>query len=114
MECRLLNFNEQVFDEASTTLGIEKFQGAKRVDRLEAFSLEFHAKQKEMRKYFVRCGRQFASLMSQHHVQYRGNAFYIEKGEYVEVPVDNRIMVDVISFRKINRNYTRSHINELT
>lgn len=51
--------------------------------------------------------------MGQHHVQYRGNAFYIEKGEYVEVPVDSRIMVDVAYFRKINPNYTRPHINEL-
>ena len=66
-----------------------------------------------MKEYFVRCGRQFASLMGQHHVQYRGNAFYIEKGEYVEVPVDSRIMVDVAYFRKINPNYTRPHINEL-
>jgi len=113
VECRLLDFNGQVFGEVSTALGIGKFQGAKRVDRLEAFPLEFHAHQKEMREYFVRCGRQFASLTGQHHVRYRGNAFYIEKGEYVEVPVDSRIMVDVASFRKINPNYTRPHINEL-
>jgi len=113
VECRLLDFNGQVFGEVSSALGMGKFQGAKRVDRLEAFPLEFHGHQKEMKEYFVRCGRQFASLMGQHHVQYRGNAFYIEKGEYVEVPVDSRIMVDVAYFRKINPNYTRPHINEL-
>jgi len=112
-ECRLLDFNGHVFGEVSSALGIGKFQGAKRVDRLEAFPLEFHGHQKKMKEYFVRCGRQFASLMGQHHVQYRGNAFYIEKGEYVEVPVDSRIMVDVAYFRKINPNYTRPHINEL-
>ena len=113
MECRLLDFNGQVFGEVSTALGIGQFQGAKRVDWLEAFPLEFHKHQKEMKEYFIKCGRQFTSLMGQHHVQYRGNAFYIEKGEYVEVPVDSRIMVDVAYFRKINPNYTRPHINEL-
>ncbi|KAL8626238.1 hypothetical protein Q9189_008078 [Teloschistes chrysophthalmus] len=113
VECRLLDFNGQVFGEVSTALGIGKFPGAKRIDRLEAFPLEFHAHQQEIREYFVRCGRQFASFMGQYHVQYRGNAFYIEKGEYVEVPVDSRIMVDVAYFRKINPNYTRPHINEL-
>ncbi|KAL8800740.1 MAG: hypothetical protein Q9182_004945 [Xanthomendoza sp. 2 TL-2023] len=113
VECRLLDSHGQVFGEVSTALGIGKFPGAKRIDRLEAFALEFHAHQQEMREYFVRCGRQFASLMGQHHVQYRGNAFYIEKGEYVEVPVDSRIMVDVAYFRKINPNYPRPHINEL-
>ena len=113
VECRLLDFNGQVFGEVSTALGIGQFQGAKRVDWLEAFPLEFHEHQKEMKEYFIKCGRQFTSLMGQHHVQYRGNAFYIEKGEYVEVPVDSRIMVDVAYFRKINPNYTRPHINEL-
>lgn len=37
VECYLLDFNGQVFGEVSTALGIEKFKGAKRVDRLEAF-----------------------------------------------------------------------------
>ncbi|KAL8698333.1 MAG: hypothetical protein Q9201_006630 [Fulgogasparrea decipioides] len=113
VDCRLLDFNGQLFGEVSTALGIGKFPGAKQIDRLEAFPFEFHAHQQEMREYFVRCGRHFVSLMGQHHVQYRGNAFYIEKGEYVEVPVDSRIMVDVAYFRKINPNYTRPHINEL-
>lgn len=112
-ECRLLDFNGHVFGEVSSALGIGKFQEAKRVDRLEAFPLEFHGHQKKMKEYFVRCGRQFASLMGQHYVQYRGNVFYIEKGEYVEVPVDSRIMVDIAYFREINPNYTRPHINEL-
>lgn len=114
VECRLLDFNERVFDKVSTTLGIGKFQGAKRVDRFEAFPFEFHAHQKEMREYFVKCDRQFVFLTNQHHVRYRSNVFYIEKGEYVEVLVNNRIMIDVASFRKINPNYIRSHINELT
>ncbi|KAI9791932.1 MAG: hypothetical protein M1835_008168 [Candelina submexicana] len=113
VECRLLDFNGQVFGEVSTALGIRIFQGAKRVDRLEAFPLEFHRHQKKMKDYLVRCGRRFVSLMGQHHVRYHGNAFYIEKGEYVEVPVDSRIMVDAAYFRKINPNYTRPHVNEL-
>lgn len=113
VECAYLDFNGQVFGEVSTALGIRIFQGAKRIDRLEAFPLEFYRHQEEMRGYFVRCGRQFASLVGQHHVQYRGNAFYIENGDYVEVPVDSRIMVDVVYFRKINPNYARPRINEL-
>jgi hypothetical protein len=113
VECRYLDFNGQVFGEVSTALGIRTFQGAKPIDRLEAYPLEFHRNQEEMREYFVRSGRHFASLMGQHHVQYRGNAFYLEKGDYVEVPVDSRIMVDVAYFRKVNPNYARPQVNEL-
>ena len=113
VECHCLDFNGQVFGEVSTALGIRNFQGAKQVDRLEAFPLEFHRYQQKMEEYLVRCGRQFVSLMGQNHVQYRGNAFYVEEGEYVEVPVDSRIMVDVGYFRKVNPNYARPHINDL-
>lgn len=92
---------------------LKNSKGRSELIGLRPFQLEFHGHQKEMKEFFVRCGRQFASLMGQHHVQYRSNAFYIEKGEYVEVLVDSRIMVDVAYFRKINPNYTRPHINEL-
>ncbi|KAA6414807.1 MAG: hypothetical protein FRX48_01557 [Lasallia pustulata] len=91
VECRYLDFNGQVFGEVSTALGMGTFQGAKQIDSLEAFPLAFHRRQKEMREHCVRC----------------------EKGDYVEVPVDSRIMVDVAYFRKVNPNYARPHINEL-
>jgi hypothetical protein len=52
-------------------------------------------------------------LIGQYHAQYRGNAFYIENGDYVKVPVDSGIMVDVAYFRKVNPNYARPRINEL-
>jgi len=113
VECRYLDFNGKAFGEVSTALGIRTFQGAMRIDRLEAYPLAFHQRQKEMREHCVRCGRQFVSLTGQHHVQYHGNAFYIEKGDYIEVPVDSRVMVDVAYFRKANPNYIRPHINDL-
>ena len=52
--------------------------------------------------------------MKQHHVQYRGNVFYIENEDYVEVLVNSRIIVDVTYFYKVNPNYVKSRINELT
>ena len=110
---RFLDFNGQLFGEVSTALGISKFNGAKRIDQLEAFPLEFHRSKNRMREHLVRCGRRFVSLMGEHHVQYRGNAYYIENGKFSEVPVDSRIMVDVSYFRKVNPNYMRPHINEL-
>ena len=51
--------------------------------------------------------------MGQHHVQYRGNACYVEKGEYVEVPVNSRIIFNVAYFHNINPNYMRPRVNEL-
>jgi len=113
VDCRYLDYNGKAFGEVSTALGIRTYQGAKPIDRLEAYPLAFHRRQKKMREHCVRCGRQFVSFTGQHHVQYHGNAFYIEKGDYIEVPVDSRIMVDVAYFRKANPNYIRPHINAL-
>jgi len=111
--CRYLNYDGQVFGETPAALGILAFKGAKRIDKLEAFPLEFHPRQEEIREYMVKCGETFVNLRGQHHVQYRGNAFYVRDGSYVEVPVDSRIMVDVSYFRKVNPNYVRPAINEL-
>ena len=113
VDCRYLDFNGHVFGESSIALGIRTFQGAKRIDRLEAFPLEFHQQQNKMREHLLKCGRRFISLMGQHHVQYQGNAFFIEDGDYIQEPVDSRIMVDASYFRKVNPNYIRPHINEL-
>ena len=113
VECRCLDFNGNVFGEVSVALGIQAFQGAKRIDRLEGYPLDFHQDPRKMKEYFLKSGQKSVSLIGQHHVQYNGNAFYVEGGEYVEMPVDSRIMVDVAYFRKTNPNYTRPHINEL-
>lgn len=102
-----------MFGETPAVLGISAFKGAKRIDKLEAFPLEFHPQQEEIRECMVECGEAFVNLRGQHHVQYRGNAFYVTDGGYVEVPVDSRIMVDVSYFRKVNPNYARPAINEL-
>jgi hypothetical protein len=37
----------------------------------------------------------------------------VRDGSYVEIPVNNRIMVDISYFRKVNPNYIKPAINEL-
>jgi hypothetical protein len=113
VKCHYLDFNGKAFGEVSTTLKIWTFQGAKPIDRLEAFPLTFHQCHKEMREHFVRCGWQFVFLIGQHYVQYHDNAFYIEKNNYIKVSVNSCIMVDVAYFCKANSNYSRLHINDL-
>lgn len=113
VECRYMDYNGTAFGEVSTALGIRKFPGKKSIDSLEAFPLVFHRRHQEMKKYLLRCGQKFLSLMGIHHAQYSGNAFFFEMGDYTQVPVESRIMVDVAYFRKVNPNYVRPRINEL-
>ena len=114
VECRYLDFNRQVFDEAVFRLKIRLFQETKSIDRLKTYSLEFYRYLKEIREYFVRYDRRFVFLIDQYHVQYRSNIFFIQKEDYVKVSADSRIIIDVIYFRKINSNYVRLQVNEST
>ncbi len=113
VKCSYLDFNEQVFEKAYTAIEIWTFQDAKSINRLETLFLKYHHHADEMRKHLLRCDQQFVFLMSQHHVQYRDNIFYIENREYIQVLVNSHIMINVSYFRKINLNYFKLHINEL-
>ena len=114
MECRYLDSDGAVFGEVSAALGIAKFAGVKRIVNLAAFPLAYHPRRGEMRAGLVERGRRFVSLLGVHHLQYYGNAFLMEKGEVVEVPVKGRIMVDAAFFRENNPNYVRPRISGLT
>lgn len=111
--CRYLRFDGKVFGETATSLGIQEFEGASRIDKLNAFPLIFHARQREVMEDMVRFGKMYISLQGQHHLQYRGNAFCQVEGAYVAFPVDSRIMIDPARFHKDNPNYIRPAINEL-
>jgi len=113
LECRFLDYDGHVFGEVSTALAIRKFRGAKRIETLEVFPLAYHEDRTSMRTQLLRCGRRFATLMGVYHVQYCGNAFYVQNGEVIEVHVNSRIMVDAARFREVNPNYARPRIDGL-
>jgi hypothetical protein len=50
--------------------------------------------------------------LGSHHCQYYGKAFYIKKDVAVQVPVDNRIMVDATFSWKMLPNESASNVNE--
>ncbi|KAI9695805.1 MAG: hypothetical protein M1836_006071 [Candelina mexicana] len=50
--------------------------------------------------------------MGVHHRQYRGDAFYMRKGQPIKVPVNSWVMIDAVYFQEANPNYTRPHINK--
>jgi len=114
MKCRYLDFDEAVFDEVSTTLGIAKFVNVKRIITLAAFSLAYHSRRSKMKISLVERNRRFVFLLSVHHLQYYENAFFMKKEKMIEISVKGRIMVDAVFFRENNLNYVRSRISGLT
>jgi hypothetical protein len=112
MECCFIDFDGKVCGETPVELVIEKFRGTKKIDCLNAFPLHYHPNQNEVKANLIECGQKFISLMGVHHHQYRGNAFYIQKGLLNKFPVDSRIMIDKVFFQQANPNYTMPHIEK--
>jgi hypothetical protein len=106
-----LDFDGEIFGETLVEAGITKFRGAKPINTLDLFPLEYHPDIGEVKAQLIKCGRKFISLKGTHHLQYRGTAFRMEKGNPVAIFVDGRIMVDAVLFQKIDPNYTRPSIN---
>ncbi len=104
IECHYLDSDGKIFGEVSTW--------TRRVSSLGVFPLSCHQKEMETRAYLDKCGRKFLSLMSFHHCQYQGMAFYIKKNRPVKLFVNSRITVDVAYFREANSKYARASIEE--
>jgi hypothetical protein len=108
IRCHYLDSDGKVFGEVSTALGIEKFRGTRRINSLGVFPLLYHQKEKETRAYLDKCGQKFLSLISVHHCQYQGMAFYMKKNCPVKLFVNSWIMVDAAYFQEANPNYAKA------
>ena len=112
VKARYLDFDGKVLGETSSEHAIEKFRGAKQITALEVFPLEYHPSEKHMRAHLTECGRKFLSMMDVHLCEYEGKAFYIKKGQVVEISIKSRVVVDAPYFREENPNYSRPSIKE--
>ena len=99
VEARQFDHDGKVFGEATVKIAIEKFRGAKRIDILNAFPLQYHRNSTDIRSSLLECGRKFVSLVgSHHHRRYEGQTFWRdEKGDIQHWFVNGRIIVDAVS-----------------
>jgi hypothetical protein len=106
VDARYLNTDGKVLGEATAGIEIDRSRGARRIELLPAYPLQYHPEQDKVREELIHCGRKFASLMGLHHRQYEGKAFFIDdEGEIVGQYVKGRIMVDAICFQEHKPNY---------
>ena len=114
VEARQFDHDGKVFGEATVKIAIEKFRGTKRIDLLNAFPLQYHCNSTDIRRSLLECGRKFVSLVGgHHHRRYEGQTFWRdEKGNIQHWFVNGRIIVDAVSFRRINPNYDRPQVEQ--
>ena len=101
-----LDYDGEVFGEATETLQLEMFHGARRIENLPIYPLEFHPDPNVWSR-LVLADQKFVSLVGCHHRQYEGNMFVLYEDRLLKARVCGRIMIDAQQFRKWNPNYAR-------
>jgi hypothetical protein len=106
LSTRCLNSDGRVLGETTVGIEIDIFRGARRIELLSAYPLEYHPEPDTTRRQLIEYGRQYVSLMGIHHRQYEGTAFYFDdEGEIVRRYIQGRIMVDAMCFQENKPNY---------
>lgn len=106
-----LDYDGHSLNESTETLHIGSFRGTKQIHSLSVYPLNYH-KDSSTRSRLVRNGRRFISLMGKHHRQYCGHMFMPIENRYLKFHVEERIMVDAVTFHKLNPNYPRLAIRK--
>jgi hypothetical protein len=110
LECHYVDFDGKSFGYAQAVIEIDEFRGARSIDSLIAFPLAYHPNEEAVREELISRGRKFGSLEGMHYKHYKGIAFYKRKQAVVRLTIDARIMVDPLTFRRINPNYPMSPV----
>ncbi|RTE68614.1 hypothetical protein BHE90_017007 [Fusarium euwallaceae] len=114
LETRFLGTNGKFFGESTTRTKIPFFRGAKRIDFLPAYPLQYHWDYDGITQELIENGRRFISLAGIHHRQYKGTAFYVDdEGDIVKRHVDGRIMVDGVGFQEQNPGHPQSVVRKI-
>ena len=106
LQCQYLDFDGKVFGAVTERLAIEKFRGARRINTLNTFPVQFHLKS-DIKENLAARGERFVNLIGSNHRHYDGHAFFQRKEGVVRVPINSRIVIDAEQFRKSNPNYPR-------
>ncbi|KAI5785369.1 P-loop containing nucleoside triphosphate hydrolase protein [Pyronema domesticum] len=102
LDCSYIDYDGKAFGEAKATVKIPEFVGVKRIDALPAFPLARHPEVEAMREKLISRGRKFGTYSGAHYKYYEGMAYFRTQEGITKVNVRSRIMVDSLTFRKMN------------
>lgn len=110
MDCHYIDYDGKTFGEAKAFLDIPEFVGSRRIDSLPVFPLAYHEEKDTVTQKLVARGRKFGSLNGMHYKFYKGLAFFKKKQNLIRLEVNSRIVVDSLTFRRMNPNYITSPV----
>jgi hypothetical protein len=81
LDCSYLDFNGEDLGLFPIELRIAKFRGAKHINALEAFPLQYYTEVTMVRADLLEYGRKFMSLRGTYYSRCNGSAFYVRNGQ---------------------------------
>lgn len=112
LDCHYVDFDGKIFGEANCTLEIPEFRGVRKIDQLGVYPIQYHNKEESLKKRLVERGRKFCELKGMHYRMYKGIAFFKKKKGFVKVNINGRVMVDPLTFRRVNPNYRLAPVKD--
>jgi hypothetical protein len=110
LDCHYVDYDGKSFGEAKAILELPEFFGSRPIDSLPVFPLAYHEDKETVNEKLVARGRKFGALSGMHYRFYKGLAFFKKKQNLVRLTVDSRIIVDPLTFKRMNPNYSMSAV----
>lgn len=108
--CQRYNYHGDSFGLENVYQYIEQYDGAQKISTLGCYPLRFHSDEKEFRTETLETAKRFVSMIGSCYRQYIGIAYIRTKDSLgnphtIKTMVDGRVMIDQLTFRRINSNY---------
>ncbi|KAI9770958.1 MAG: hypothetical protein M1840_002662 [Geoglossum simile] len=104
LDCRYLGYDGESLGDVSISLVIQEFRGEEKIESIDVFPLNNHAKAKEVRMNLITLGQTFISLRGMHHLEHDGFAFIRKDGNVHTMYMKGRVMIDAGSFKRNHPN----------
>ncbi|RPB19365.1 hypothetical protein L211DRAFT_638185 [Terfezia boudieri ATCC MYA-4762] len=112
LDCHYVEFDGKIFGEATCTLEIPEFRGVRKIDQLGVYPIQYHTKEETLKQKLIERGKAFCELKGMHYRMYKGIAYFKKKKGFVKVNINGRVMIDSLTFRRVNPNYRLAPVKD--
>jgi hypothetical protein len=96
------------FFRTQSRILLPPFEGTVKITSLDAYPIQFHPQEAEIKRSLIARGRKWSKLTGIHHMDYNGTAGFKCQGKVVKYNLNSRVMIDRSNFKRLNPNYNFS------
>jgi hypothetical protein len=94
------------FFRTQTRVLLMPFEGTVKINSLDAYPIQYHPQEAEVKRTLIARGRKWAKLTGIHHMDYNGTAGFKCQGKVIKYNLNSRVMIDRANFKRVNPNYS--------